>query len=201
MTMFLIQAALLLLIAFIIGAILGCLFHQWFAAAPVEASVAGAAMGVAGLATAAKRPTPPPAPKPVAKPAVKPATAKPKAARVSKPVVRKPAAPKKPAPRKAAPRKAAPKKLVPDNLQKIKGIGAQNEGRLNKVGVMTFAQIAKWTVKQQEEMGVRLAFPGRIEREEWVKQAAVLAKGGQTDFAKRVVRGQVGTSRSTPKKK
>ena len=66
---------------------------------------------------------------------------------------------------------------------------------------MTFAQIAKWTVKQQEEMGVRLAFPGRIEREEWVKQAAVLAKGGQTDFAKRVVRGQVGTSRSTPKKK
>ena len=86
-------------------------------------------------------------------------------------------------------------------MQKIKGIGAQNEGRLNKVGIMTFAQIAKWTVKQQKEMGERLAFPGRIEREDWVKQAAVLAKGGQTDFAKRVVRGQVDTSRSTPKKR
>ncbi len=43
-------------------------------------------------------------------------------------------------------------------------------------------------------MGDRLAFPGRIEREEWVKQAKVLAKGGNTAFSKRVDKGDVSTS-------
>ena len=143
----------------------------------------------------------------------KPATAKPAAPkpRVSKPRVTKPKVVKprvtKPKTTKAKVKRAPAKRtqvkkpLTPDNLQKIKGIGAQNESRLNKVGVLTFAQIAKWTTKEQKEMGERLAFPGRIEREEWVKQAAILAKGGQTEFAKRVVKGQVSTSRPTPKKK
>ncbi len=40
----------------------------------------------------------------------------------------------------------------------------------------------------------RLAFPGRIEREDWVKQAKVLAKGGTTAFAKRVDKGEVESS-------
>ena len=40
-----------------------------------------------------------------------------------------------------------------------------------------------------------LSFQGRIERENWIDQAIVLAEGGQTDFSKRVVRGEVQSSR------
>ncbi|MFZ1816061.1 MAG: hypothetical protein WAU16_16725, partial [Rhizobiaceae bacterium] len=98
------------------------------------------------------------------------------------------------------PRAAAKAKAVPaaasqkDDLKRIRGIGRQNEGRLNTIGVQTFAQIAGWTKKDQAEIGERLAFPGRIEREEWVKQAKVLAKGGQTEFSRRVAKGEVSTS-------
>ncbi|WP_204272471.1 hypothetical protein, partial [Enterobacter hormaechei] len=38
-------------------------------------------------------------------------------------------------------------------------------------------------------------FPGRIEREDWVGQAAVLARGGMTEFAERARRGEVASSR------
>ena len=85
--------------------------------------------------------------------------------------------------------------MTKDDLKRIKGIGPQNEGRLNNEGVIAFQQIADWTAKDQREMGERLAFPGRIEREEWVKQAKVLAKGGTTEFAKRVDKGEVESSK------
>ncbi|MEL6948281.1 MAG: hypothetical protein AAFO73_11695 [Pseudomonadota bacterium] len=82
----------------------------------------------------------------------------------------------------------------PDNLKLIKGIGPQNEGRLNGLGVNTFAQIADWSKADQKNYGTVLAFAGRIEREDWVGQAKVLAKGGSTDFAKRVKSGSVSSS-------
>ncbi|CAN7477284.1 hypothetical protein [Bosea sp. LjRoot237] len=62
-----------------------------------------------------------------------------------------------------------------DNLKLIKGIGPQNEGRLQALGIWHFSQIAAWTPENVEWVGAYLAFPGRIEREEWVKQAAALA--------------------------
>jgi predicted flap endonuclease-1-like 5' DNA nuclease len=62
-----------------------------------------------------------------------------------------------------------------DNLKRIKGIGPQNEGRLQVLGIWHFSQIAGWTPENVEWVGAYLAFPGRIEREEWVKQAAALA--------------------------
>jgi NADH-quinone oxidoreductase subunit E len=34
-------------------------------------------------------------------------------------------------------------------------------------------------------------FKGRITRDEWVKQARVLARGGATEFSKRVTKGEV----------
>ncbi|MCU0832159.1 MAG: hypothetical protein MUC58_11725 [Rhizobiaceae bacterium] len=126
-----------------------------------------------------------PEPKPVAKPKAAKAISKPAAKTAVKP---KPA----PAAVKAAPVKAAPAK--PDDLKRIRGIGRQNEARLNALGVLTFAQIAGWSKKDQEDYGERLAFPGRIEREEWVNQAKVLAKGGDTEFSKRVARGEIATS-------
>lgn len=64
---------------------------------------------------------------------------------------------------------------VADDLELIKGVGPQNEERLHKLGIWHFSQIAAWTPQNVEWVGAYLAFPGRIEREEWVAQAAALA--------------------------
>lgn len=81
-----------------------------------------------------------------------------------------------------------------DDLKRIKGIGKQNEARLNTLGVWHFDQIAAWTPENVKWAGAFLAFAGRIEREDWVGQARVLAAGGTTEFAARVDAGEVPTS-------
>ena len=81
-----------------------------------------------------------------------------------------------------------------DALKRIRGIGPLNERKLNEVGVTRFAQIAAWTPEEQREMGERLSFGGRIEREDWVEQARTLAEGGETEFSRRVRAGRVRTS-------
>ena len=95
-----------------------------------------------------------------------------------------PSAPTASAKKPAAVRKTAPKRSSgdKDDLKLIKGIGPQNEQRLNAIGVTLFEHIAKWSAQEQADIGRRLAFPGRIEREEWVKQAKILTQnstGGQ----------------------
>jgi len=147
-----------------------------------------------------------PAPVPVKK-AAKPKAAKPAAGKSAaksvspKPRAAKPAgaAPKakaeKPASAKPKAAKAKPSAAaVADNLKQIKGVGPQIEAKLNAAGINSFAQIAAWTKKQQAEFAEQLSFAGRIEREEWVSQAKILAKGGSTDFAKRVAKGEVASS-------
>lgn len=62
-----------------------------------------------------------------------------------------------------------------DDLKVIKGIGPQNEARLNALGVFHFDQIAAWTPDEARWVGSYLAFPGRIEREDWVGQARTLS--------------------------
>ncbi len=89
----------------------------------------------------------------------------------------------------------AAKQAGPDDLKLIKGIGRQNEDRLQALGIWHFEQIAAWTPENVEWVGSYLAFPGRIEREDWVGQAKTLAAGGETDFAKRARAGLVETSR------
>lgn len=187
MTMFIIQSLLLMAIAYILGCILGCILHRLFVS-PQKAAVAAAP--VAAAAAVAPKVEPKPAPKPMAVAQPEPAPApKPAPAPAAKPK----AAPK-PKAKTAKPKPAAAPAGAKDDLKRIRGIGPQNEGRLNNFGVTQFAQIAAWTKKDEREMGERLAFPGRIEREEWVKQAKVLAKGGVTDFAKRVDKGEVESS-------
>lgn len=83
----------------------------------------------------------------------------------------------------------------PDDLKLIKGIGRQNEGRLHGLGIWHFEQIAGWTSENVEWVGGYLAFPGRIEREDWVGQAKLLAAGAETEFARRARAGEVETSR------
>ncbi len=89
----------------------------------------------------------------------------------------------------------APRGGTADDLKLIKGIGRQNEGRLHGLGIWHFDQIAAWTKENVDWVGAYLAFPGRIEREAWVSQAQELASGGETDFAKRVKRGEISTSK------
>ena len=83
-----------------------------------------------------------------------------------------------------------------DNLTRIKGIGPANEKKLNALGIWHFSQIAAWKAPQVDWVGAWLAFPGRIQREEWVKQAKTLAKGRATAFSKRVDKGDVPTSKA-----
>lgn len=75
--------------------------------------------------------------------------------------------------------------ITPDNLKKIKGIGEKLEADLNELGVYTFSQIASWNRSTVAWVDTHLAFKGRIDREEWIKQAKTLAKGGETEFSKK----------------
>jgi NADH-quinone oxidoreductase subunit E len=72
----------------------------------------------------------------------------------------------------------APRGSGPDDLQRIKGVGPVNEKRLHELGVYHFDQIAAWGTKEIRWVGTYLSFPGRIDREQWVAQAAKLAAGG-----------------------
>lgn len=88
----------------------------------------------------------------------------------------------------------APREGAADDLKRIKGIGKQNEARLNALGIWHFDQIAAWSPENIAWAGSFLAFVGRIEREDWVGQAEILAAGGTTEFAARVEAGEVPTS-------
>ena len=64
---------------------------------------------------------------------------------------------------------------VADDLKRIKGIGKVNEGKLNDLGMFHFDQVAAWSRAEVRWVGTYLAFPGRIDREDWLAQAKVLA--------------------------
>ena len=83
-----------------------------------------------------------------------------------------------------------------DDLKRIKGVGPKIEGILNELGVYHFDQIASWNEENKAWVDTRLKFKGRIDREDWIAQAKVLASGGETDFSRRVDGGDVPTSKS-----
>lgn len=70
----------------------------------------------------------------------------------------------------------------PDDLQMIAGIGPRNERLLNELGIYTWAQVASWKKAERDWVDSYLSFKGRIEREEWVKQAEALARGGEAEY-------------------
>ena len=79
---------------------------------------------------------------------------------------------------------AAPRNGVPDDLQRIRGIGGRIEQRLNALGIYHFGQIAAWTPAEMRWVAQQLTFPDRLDRDDWIGQAIVLASGGNTGFAK-----------------
>jgi large subunit ribosomal protein L21 len=97
-----------------------------------------------------------------------------KAEAPKKAATKKTEAPKK----EAAPKKAAPKKAAKggDDLSKISGVGPVIVGKLEGLGITTFQQIADFTADDIVRIDGELNFKGRIERDEWIKQATEFAK-------------------------
>lgn len=85
-----------------------------------------------------------------------------------------------------------PRGGVADDLKQIKGIGLKMEQLCNSLGFYHFDQIANWTADEVAWVDANLTgFKGRVTRDDWVPQAAILASGGTTDFANKVNSGDV----------
>lgn len=81
----------------------------------------------------------------------------------------------------AAPLFAAPAGPA-DNLNLISGVGPVLEGKLNALGVTTWAQVAALSQGDIAKLEGSLNFPGRVARDQWIKQAEALAKGGEAEY-------------------
>jgi NADH-quinone oxidoreductase subunit E len=133
---------------------------------------------VAGRAAAAQPPKAPEAPKPVAKQVEEAKKPAPKAKTAEKPAAE-------------AVAEAEPETLkearggLPDDLKLLKGVGPKLEQTLNELGFFHFDQIAAWGEAEVAWVDSRLKFKGRIERDGWIDQAAKLAVGDETEFAKK----------------
>ena len=162
---YLIELAIFILIAYFLGCLFGWFLRNVFGAhpqvtavaAPVVAAPAIAAPVLAGAASTSPSPTPRPAPIPVAAPLAK----------MERP--------------KGLPRARGGKA---DNLQRISGIGPKNESILHDLGIFHFDQMAAWTAKEVSWVDDHLRFNGRIMREEWIRQASLLAAGKEQEFSR-----------------
>jgi len=70
---------------------------------------------------------------------------------------------------------------IADDLKLLSGVGPKLERKLNSLGVTRFSQVAAWDRADIERFDAELSFKGRIEREGWVSQARMLARGGAID--------------------
>ena len=76
------------------------------------------------------------------------------------------------------------KPAEPDDLKLISGVGPVLESKLNDLGIYTYKQVASWKKAEREWVDGYLSFKGRIERDDWVKQAKALAKGGRDEYVR-----------------
>lgn len=87
---------------------------------------------------------------------------------------------------------SAPRAGGADDLKKIKGVGPKMETMLHELGFYHFDQIAGWSADEVAWVDANLkGFRGRVSRDNWVEQATLLAKGGETEFSKKVDKGGV----------
>jgi NADH-quinone oxidoreductase subunit E len=73
---------------------------------------------------------------------------------------------------------AAARNGAPDDLTLIEGVSALQQTTLNGIGVFHFDQIAAWTPENVAWVEQYFRLRGRITEEEWVEQAADLAREG-----------------------
>jgi len=71
-----------------------------------------------------------------------------------------------------------------DDLKMISGVGPKIESTLHSLGIYTFAQIAEWNDGHRGWVDSYLNFKGRIDRDDWVKQAEALHKGGVEEYVR-----------------
>ncbi|QDZ10335.1 NADH-quinone oxidoreductase subunit NuoE [Devosia ginsengisoli] len=81
----------------------------------------------------------------------------------------------------SAPLFKAPKG-TPDDLKLISGVGPVLEARLNALGITKWSQVAKFTAGDIAKVEDSLSFKGRVARDNWLAQAAALAKGGEAEY-------------------
>jgi len=84
----------------------------------------------------------------------------------------------------AVPLFKAPEGAAKDDLKMISGVGPVLEGKLNAIGIITFAQVAAMKKADIARLEAHLAFPGRVERDDWIRQAKALAKGGVAEYVR-----------------
>jgi len=77
---------------------------------------------------------------------------------------------------------AAPVEEIIDDLTRIKGVGLPVALELKKNGIRRFEQVARWTDAEAAQIGKKLGFSGRIERENWMEQARILLAGDELEF-------------------
>ena len=73
---------------------------------------------------------------------------------------------------------SAPRNGLSDDFTLIEGVSGLQQSTLNALGVFHFDQIAAWTPAHIAWVDRYLYLRGRIEEEEWVEQAADLARDG-----------------------
>lgn len=73
----------------------------------------------------------------------------------------------------------------PDDLTVIKGVGGAVQGLLNGLGVFHYDQIANWNDDESRWIERNIGFPRRVEREDWIGQATKLASAANKASAKR----------------
>ena len=159
----LIELSLLALVAYLIGCVAG---HR---ARRLNVRFASPTLAIA--APAAEEPPRPPvevAPEPFVIETAMPARPRRANVRIIVPLppLESPTEPPSPAPRDGG----------ADDLKQINGIGGKLESKLNAAGIFRFAQIAALTKREAARLDKELALGGRIERDEWVKQAKLLKK-------------------------
>ncbi|MEO1159390.1 MAG: NADH:ubiquinone oxidoreductase [Pseudomonadota bacterium] len=194
------ELLLLMLLAFLIGCILGCLFRTMFAAdsspaeQPAKTSTGDAK---ATVAAAARQPEPESGPEPVAASKTKPEPEpKPAASKTAAKVAAAPASKGKPVRPKGLPGARDGK---PDKLQMISGVGPKLEKTLHGLGFFHFDQIAAWGKDQVDWVDEHLRYKGRIERDEWIAQAKLLAEDDMEQFNK--LYGTGGSAKTKPQAK
>lgn len=168
-----VETALLILAAYLAGCVLG------YAARHILHAARGTRQVVRAIASV-PIPVATVQPKRVRSPAARLAATSPEPAQslptqavvsaATPPVTRRPAVEARPA------TLDAPRSGRADNLKQIKGIGPKIEALLNGMGIYHLDQIAGWTKANVDWVDSRLAFKGRIRREQWVEQATALAK-------------------------
>jgi len=82
----------------------------------------------------------------------------------------------------------APLRGEPDDLTVISGIGKAIEEKLQKLGIFHYAQIAQWTLDEAGWVERNIGFAGRVTREDWIAQAGKRVEAASGSASKRATK-------------